>query len=215
MHCSHVRAQRIVNVERRKSKDYSGDKRSRLASGEIKGQKIHPKTGKHKRQEKEKVIAGYAPENDFKIGIDRDYVEFLKKMTASLGLTKRVKFFGFVNQEDKFVLLAKSHVMVNPSIREGWGLVNIEANAVGTPVVAYNSQGLIDSIKDGLSGIICRENTPQMLAQQIHDLVTDKNRFAFLAKGALAWSKNFTWEKSRQLSLVLISKIFSGSHPVE
>lgn len=76
MHCSHVRAQRIVNVERRKSKDYSGDKRSRLASGEIKGQKIHPKTGKHKRQEKEKVIAGYAPENDFKIGIDRDYVEF-------------------------------------------------------------------------------------------------------------------------------------------
>ncbi len=146
---------------------------------------------------------------------DRDYVEFLKKMTASLGLTKRVKFFGFVNQEDKFVLLAKSHVMVNPSIREGWGLVNIEANAVGTPVVAYNSQGLIDSIKDGLSGIICRENTPQMLAQQIHDLVTDKNRFAFLAKGALAWSKNFTWEKSRQLSLVLISKIFSGSHPVE
>ncbi|CAN5347653.1 glycosyltransferase family 4 protein [soil metagenome] len=136
---------------------------------------------------------------------DRDYLEFLK------GLAKRnnvnVKFFGFVLQKEKFQLLSRAHVMINPSIREGFGLVNIEANAVGTPVVAYNSPGLTDSVKDGVSGILCKKNSPEELAKEVSDILNDTEKYNELQKGAIEWSKKFNWENSRKLSLALIEKI--------
>ena len=86
----------------------------------------------------------------------------------------KVKFWGRVNEEQKFDLLSKTFLLINPSIREGWGLVNIEANVVGTPVVAYPSQGLVDSVKDGVSGVLTKNSTPENMAQEIEKLVIDK-----------------------------------------
>src|SRR5690606_4353049 len=76
------------------------------------------------------------------------YQSYLQKLSKDLGLENKIKFFGFVSNRKKFELLARAHVMVNPSLLEGFGLVNIEANAVGTPVVGYTSRGLVDSIKN-------------------------------------------------------------------
>ena len=104
-------------------------------------------------------------------------------------------------------MLARSHVLINPSIHEGWGLVNIEANSMGIPVVAYSSAGLVDSVKVGESGIICDENTPETLAKNIQKILNDKNLYQKLSKGSISWSKNFSWEKSRKLSLDLIMNI--------
>ncbi len=117
------------------------------------------------------------------------------------------KFWGFVSQKKKFKLLARSHVLVNPSVHEGWGLVNIEANTVGTPVVACNSAGLVDSVKSGKSGVIVKNNTPQELAKTVVELLGNQKKYDDLQKGALKWSKNFSWEKSKKLSLALIEKL--------
>ena len=134
---------------------------------------------------------------------DENYLKYLKK----LAIKERVgcKFFGFVSQSRKFELLARAHLLINPSIREGWGLVNIEANSVGTPIVSYNSLGLTDSVKDRVSGLIVPDNTPKEMANTIHNLLNDPNLYAKLVKGALSWSKNFSWQKSRKLSLDLIT----------
>jgi len=138
---------------------------------------------------------------------DDSYLKYLKKFSNSLGLKEKTIFFGFVSQKKKFELLAKSHVMVNPSIREGWGLVNIEANAVGVPVVAYKSPGLVDSVKNGKSGILVDKNTPEALADAIAKILDDEKLLRGLSKGSLDWSKNFSWEESKRLSLNLINKI--------
>lgn len=138
---------------------------------------------------------------------DEKYVIYLKKLAKQVGLGKNITFWGFVSQEEKFKLLARAHIMINPSIREGWGLVNIEANAMATPVIAYNSPGLVDSVLDGKSGIICKENSPQQLADEVHKLLSLKQKYEKLQKQAVWWSKQFTWEKSHKASLDLLNKI--------
>src|SRR5258708_25107910 len=65
---------------------------------------------------------------------DSRIIERVKGLISSLGLTDKITFWGFVDEKKKFELLAKAHILLNPSIREGWGLVNIEANSAGTPV---------------------------------------------------------------------------------
>ena len=97
--------------------------------------------------------------------------------------------------------------MVNPSIREGWGLVNIEANAMGVPVVAYNSPGLIDSVTNK-TGVVVSENSPQAMAKAVMTLLNQPEKLNNLSKNAIEWSKQFSWKKNKKKSLTLIEKIY-------
>lgn len=136
-----------------------------------------------------------------------EYFERVKNLVKKLGLQGRVKFWGFVNQQKKFELLSKSHFLINPSVHEGWGLVNIEANSVGTPVIAYNVSGSIDSVKNLVSGILCDKNTPEELAKNVERILSDQITYTKLVKGSLSWSRNFSWRRSTKLSLNLIESI--------
>lgn len=140
------------------------------------------------------------------------YLSELKRMSKVLKVSNRVKFLGFVNQEEKFSLLSKAHLLINPSVREGWGLVNIEANLVGTPVVSYTSPGLVDSVKDGVSGVFTKENTPEQMAQEISSLLSNKRKYHELTLSAKNWAKNFSWSRSKEKSLALIDSVASGRY---
>lgn len=133
-----------------------------------------------------------------------NYKRKVMKMAREKGLEKRIRFWGFVSLEKKYELLARADVLVNPSVHEGWGLVNIEANAMGTPVVAYRAAGLVDSVKDSKSGILCEENSPEEMADEVFNLLNNKNEYEKLQRGAVEWSENFNWERSKGMSLELI-----------
>lgn len=137
----------------------------------------------------------------------KQYEQKIKELVDKLNLDRKVKFWGFVSQEKKFELLAKAHLLINPSVREGWGLVNIEANSMGTPVVAYCSPGLVDSVKDGLNGILCSRNTPENLAENVLKILGKKDGYETLQEGAISWSKHFTWDSSIKRSLLWIQGI--------
>jgi glycosyltransferase involved in cell wall biosynthesis len=134
------------------------------------------------------------------------YQKYLLSLAESLGLDKKIKYFGFVDNKQKFELLAKAHVLVNPSAREGWGLVNIEANTMGTPVVAYSSPGLVDSVKNGQSGILCNLNTPISIVNKVEKIMEEKIYRKFQT-GSLLWSESFSWKTSRRNSLSLLKEI--------
>lgn len=136
---------------------------------------------------------------------NKEYKNKLLDLAKPLG--RKIRFWGFVSQEEKFDLLARSCVLINPSVHEGWGLVNIEANCVGTPVIAYRSAGLIDSVKNGVSGLVLSQNTPREMAKQVRALLNDNQKYQKLSLGALSWSHNFSWWKSKKMSLELINKI--------
>ena len=135
------------------------------------------------------------------------YYRYIKERVIKNRLDDKVKFWGYVSQPKKSELLARAHILINPSVREGWGLVNIEANAMGTPVIAYRSQGLVDSVREGESGLICSENTPEDMVDNVKKLFGDNLLYAKLQEGAKRWAGMFSWEKSKKQSLKMIENI--------
>ncbi|GAA3452347.1 glycosyltransferase family 4 protein [Dactylosporangium matsuzakiense] len=84
-----------------------------------------------------------------------------------------VTLFGRVGRAERDELLARAHVLVVTSVREGWGLVVDEAAAMGTPTVGYDRPGLRDSVP--AAGGVLVEPTPAALA-------------AALERGLPAWT---------------------------
>jgi glycosyltransferase involved in cell wall biosynthesis len=158
-----------------------------------------------------KVFASLKKKGNFQfwiVGRASDlYRKLIEDKIDQYGIKVNTNFFGFVSQEKKFELLARAHILVNPSVLEGWGLVNIEANAMGTPVVAYRSRGLIDSVKNGVTGILCQTNNPNTLAKYVVKVLNDKKLYKSLRKGSLAWADKFNWKSSVEKSLTLIKGI--------
>ena len=119
----------------------------------------------------------------------------LEQLAASLGIEARPRFTGFVSDDERDRLLASSRVCVCPSEKEGWGLTVIEANAVGTPVVATDADGLRDSVRDGQTGfLVPSAGGAEAFAKRIAELLEDDALAVEMSRTAYAWSKRFDWE---------------------
>ncbi len=140
---------------------------------------------------------------------EKNYVQSLKNLSQKLGISQKVIFTGFISEAKKKKLLSRAWVLISTSVREGWGLVVIEAAARGTPSVVYNVAGLRDSVVDKKTGLICQKNTPQELAKKIKRVLTDKSLRTKLSQNALDYSRNFRWGKTAQQALVIFEKFIS------
>ena len=83
-----------------------------------------------------------------------DYRPALERLAASLDLGERVRFLGRIDEAEKLRLLRRAWALVFASPKEGWGITNLEAAACGTPVVASNSPGIRESVRDGETGFL-------------------------------------------------------------
>lgn len=88
------------------------------------------------------VIAGDGPDAD--------------ALRAQFGAAEGVEFTGFVSEERKAAELGAAWVLVHPAHHEGWGTVVIEAAAAGVPAVAFDVEGVRDSVVAGATGILAR-----------------------------------------------------------
>ncbi|MDD4606959.1 MAG: glycosyltransferase family 4 protein [Patescibacteria group bacterium] len=107
-----------------------------------------------------------------------------------------IKCLGRVSKEKKIELMQKSHLICVTSVKEGWGLIVTEANSQGTPAVVYNVDGLRDSVKNQQTGLVCQQNTPQNLAENIIKLLENKTEYDRLRKNGWQWSREINFEKS-------------------
>jgi glycosyltransferase involved in cell wall biosynthesis len=120
----------------------------------------------------------------------------LRALVAEEGLADNVTFHGYVNDQTKVRLLSRAHVVVNPSMKEGWGITNLEANACGTPVISADSPGLRDSVSNGVSGLLYPYGDIELLAQRIVSVVSDAHLSSTLQEGSLVWARQFSWDRS-------------------
>ncbi len=137
-----------------------------------------------------------------------DNLPELKWLALKLGVASSVLFTGFVPMEEKLDWMRRSHVIVNPSPKEGWGLTNIEANACGTPAVASNADGLRDSVKDGETGLLFPYGDHKMLAAQVIRILKDEELQEKLIENAVTWARTFTWEECARKTMEVIEKMF-------
>lgn len=134
------------------------------------------------------------------------YRDRLQRLVQKLGL-KDIIFYNYVEERRKQELIQKAHLIISTSVREGWGLTITEANALGTPAVVYNVAGLRDSTKNNETGLICEENTPQFLAENIVRLLENNSLYQRLQEGAYRWGKEFSWDKSAEESLKMVEMV--------
>jgi glycosyltransferase involved in cell wall biosynthesis len=69
-----------------------------------------------------------------------------------------ITFRGRVSATERLELMANSAVIIVTSIKEGWGLIVTEANSQGTPAIVYDVDGLRDSVRHGVTGIVSPDN---------------------------------------------------------
>lgn len=115
-----------------------------------------------------------------------------------------VTFHGYVDTEEKLDLMKRSHTLLVPSVREGWGLVVTEANAMGTPAVGYDVPGLRDSIVDGETGVVC-EPRPDAMARRADELVS--NDLQSYAQTALEDARQYSWDNTADQFEAALSEV--------
>lgn len=138
---------------------------------------------------------------------DGDDKPRLMSLVHTLGLTESVTFTGFVSEEEKVDWLNRMHIAVNTSIKEGWGLTAIEANACGTPTVSSNVQGLRDAVVDGGTGLLYEYGNREKLAEKIILLLRDEHLRNRLAENALHRSKEFDWQTGAEKTMEVIERV--------
>jgi len=142
------------------------------------------------------------------VGSDVDSHAVLVKDYASKSkYTDSIHFTGSVNGQDKVNALKNAGAIVATSIKEGWGLIVSEAGSQGTPAVAYDADGLRDSVNDGVTGVLAKNSNIRDLASQIVSLLSDPKKRNTFGNNAWEFSKQFTFENSYQDFLKIVSKI--------
>ncbi|MFH0919839.1 MAG: glycosyltransferase family 4 protein [Fibrobacterota bacterium] len=122
-----------------------------------------------------------------------DYLPELKKQAQHLDY---VRFTGVISEETKIELYRKAALFVNPSIKEGWSITNIEASACGTPVVASDAPGLRDSVKPGVNGFLFEYGNLDAFCDAVRRVLSNAGEAARLSAGARAFAENYSWDAS-------------------
>ena len=138
-----------------------------------------------------------------------DFKDNLMNLAKGLDIKDRVEFTGFVEQQEKVRRLRKAWVAVCPSLKEGWGLTNIEANACGTPVIASNVPGLKDSVIHGETGILYEYGDVRELSRLLVRILSDPPYREKLRQGGLTWAEKFSWDEAADRTLELMEQILA------
>ncbi len=133
----------------------------------------------------------------------------LAARVRELGLDQVVSLPGRVSEQAKSDLLRRAWLTVTPSLAEGWGLTVVEANAAGTPAVAFDVPGLRDSVRDGETGWLVPPG--QSLAGGLAgalDELADPGRRQAMTERCWQWASRFSWDTSAErLANVVLSEI--------
>ena len=140
-------------------------------------------------------------------GSERDR---LVERARTLGILPRTRFTGFIADGERDALIASACAGVFPSQKEGFGLTVIEANALATPVVARDAPGLRDSIRDGETGRLVAGDDPEAYARALTPLLEQGETAREMRKQALAWSRQFDWDRAADELLAAIEACVSG-----
>lgn len=130
----------------------------------------------------------------------------LRDLAVELGLQDRVRFIGFITEEEKHVVLSSAWLALAPSIKEGWGLTIVEAGARGTPTVAFrHAGGVAEAMVHSETGMLA--NDEGEFVAQVRDLLADDVRRKAMGEAAQAHASQFTWEAAGTRFASLVANI--------
>ncbi len=110
----------------------------------------------------------------------------VETLSTKMNLSPQIFFTGSTPRADVYNYLSIASLNIFLSMRYGetFGIVNIESMAVGTPVFALDTGGVPEAIDDGITGVILKDFDPVQIADQIHGLLSDNDRYKRMGENA-------------------------------
>jgi glycosyltransferase involved in cell wall biosynthesis len=149
-----------------------------------------------------KIVKAKVPEAELWVLGDGPLRKGLERLAG-----EGVRFFGGLSNVERRGLVGKGGVLVNPSVREGWGLNVVEAAALGVPCVAYDVAGLRDSVKDGVTGLLVESGDVEALAEALVRVLRDDGLRRMLSENALKYAKQFSWDKTAEDFMKVLEQV--------
>ncbi|MGC9670142.1 D-inositol-3-phosphate glycosyltransferase [Planosporangium sp. 12N6] len=137
--------------------------------------------------------------------------EALIELAADLGISDSVRFLPPQPGDALAELYRAADLVAVPSFNESFGLVALEAQACGTPVVAAAVGGLVTAVRDGVSGVLVDGHDPADWATVIGGLLRAPGERDRLAGGAAAHARNFSWNRTA-CGLLAVYREALGEH---
>lgn len=134
------------------------------------------------------------PEIELIIVGDGSLRESMEAEASSLGLSDSVSFAGRQPQDRLQNFYDKIDILLMPSRSEGFGLTAVEGMARGCVLVAANTGGLPEVVRDGKEGYLHIPEDIKDLSDKIKDLIDDRNRMEIFSKAALQRARDFSSE---------------------
>jgi glycosyltransferase involved in cell wall biosynthesis len=106
-----------------------------------------------------------------------------------------VTYTGPLQEPEQDDVFRNAHFLLHTSLREGWGLNVIEANALGTPATVYPVAGLTESTIHGRTGLVARAERPECLAEALADIMNQPVKYQHLRLRAWERAKTLHWNK--------------------
>ncbi|KAA3657552.1 MAG: glycosyltransferase family 1 protein [Chloroflexi bacterium] len=119
----------------------------------------------------------------------------LQKLRADLDIHDLVTFLGAKDQTILPNYYAAAEIVVMPSHYESFGMVALEAMAMGTPVIASEVGGLAYLVQDGFNGFHVPSRNPEALAERIYELLTNKECRQLLGQQARGYAQQYAWPR--------------------
>ncbi len=136
----------------------------------------------------------------------------LHDLATSLGVADAVRFLPPQPAAALADLYRAADLLCVPSHNESFGLVAVEAQACGTPVVAARVGGLVTAVADGTSGVLVDNHDPRRWAAVLGNLLAAPQRRARLSAGALTHARNFSWDRTVHGLLEVYRDAIAASH---
>jgi D-inositol-3-phosphate glycosyltransferase len=121
---------------------------------------------------------------------------WLAGLASSLGIAASVRFVPPVDRATVADYYRAADLTVVPSYNESFGLVALESQACGTPVVAASVGGLRTAVADGESGVLVDGHDPEAWAKVLGYLLSTRGALAELAAGARGHAERFSWQRT-------------------
>jgi D-inositol-3-phosphate glycosyltransferase len=134
-------------------------------------------------------------------------VERLKDLTSWLGISDVVRFLLPVPRVELADWYRAADLVCVPSYSESFGLVALEAQACGTPVVATAVGGLRTAVADGISGVLVDGHNPKAWSSVIARLLNEPQRRVLLSMGAIEHASHFGWDATARGTLDIYDRV--------
>ena len=142
-------------------------------------------------------------------GANTEEVDRLKELATWLAIDDVVRFAPPVARGDLAQWYRAADLVVVPSYSESFGLVALESQACGTPVVATAVGGLRTAVADGISGVLVDGHDPKAWSSVITRLLQEPQRRVLLSMGAIEHASHFGWDATARGTLDIYDQVIT------